>query len=261
MTKTKPAEQWPGNNGPVNKVLTHSKASKEGSEIERGAGDTYINMKQLQREEEKKKLAEHVVEEYIDDLHSIAVDAGSTSQQIIEEMMEKRNFLSILTNNMTAFRQNSTQRVGRSANEFILTGGKYVGLFDALLGYETYTSFQLFNPNVVIIGVSGLIPDKGFFCHGNDEINIKKLLFMKDASTIIIPVDWAKLVRSDSYLFGEIADFKARDDSRRVVVTIPPSQSPGMDSKEFTESRKKYDDQVKKLRNKGIHVDEVSIET
>lgn len=186
-------------------------------------GDAYIIGKQKLQNEEKIKIAKYVLENYIEDYYSVAIDAGSTSQQIIEQMMQNRKFLSILTNNMTAFRQNSKQNVELTANEFILTGGKYVALFDALLGNETINSFELFHPHIVIIGASGFIANKGFFCHGNDEKAVKKLLFEKrNISKVIIPVDYSKLGRSDSYLFGEISDIKIENRQNCEVVIIPP---------------------------------------
>lgn len=244
----------------VGQVFREVIMNKHGDESTK-AGDAYINIKQKMQNEEKKELAKYIVDNYIYDLYSVAVDAGSTLRQIIEEMMLKRNFLSILTNNMTAFRQNSTQRVTESANEFILTGGKYVALFDALLGNETMTSFQLFNPNVVLIGVSGIIAKKGFFCHGNDEVNVKKLLFNKDAAKIVIPVDHSKLGKSDSYIFGETSGFKNRNDTECIVVTMaPPYNDADMLTRKanvLEKQKEVYEQQKKELMEVGIEVHEV----
>jgi len=224
------------------------------------AGDEYIYRKMQQQHEQKQLLADYIVERYVKDLDAVAIDAGSTQQLIVEKMMDTRNFLSILTNNMTAFMRNSKHRIDKSANEFILTGGKYVALFDALLGNETATSFNLFHPTVVIIGVSGLVPEKGFFCHGNDEVNIKKLLFQKKDSTILIPADYSKLGRSDSYLFGETKEFRNRDATTCVVVTAPPpppSPEAGPESQQasaYQEAKRQYDMQKQKLEVEKIIV-------
>lgn len=222
------------------------------------AGSNYISIKLNLQKKEKKRLANFIVDKYIKDLFAVAIDAGSTQQQIIERIMEKKNFLSILTNNMTAFRQNSKQRVKESANEFILTGGKYVALFDALHGIETQNSFETFNPNVVVIGVSGLVPDKGFLCHGNDEVNIKKLLFTKKAPTIIIPIDYKKLGRLDSYSFGTIEGFRNMDGNNRIVVACPPSEPEEMDTeieKKFKEENEAFRMNIDKLRKHGVEVE------
>jgi DeoR/GlpR family transcriptional regulator of sugar metabolism len=224
------------------------------------AGDEYIFRKQQQQHMQKQLLAEYIVKKYVKDLDAVAIDAGSTQQLIVEKMMDTRSFLSILTNNMTAFMRNSRHRIDKSANEFILTGGKYVALFDALLGNETAASFTLFHPTVVIIGVSGLVPGKGFFCHGNDEVNIKKLLFQKKDSTILIPADYSKLGRSDSYLFGDTKEFRNRDATTCVVVTAPPPLVPtenGSDPKhesDYSESKCQYEKHKKNLENEGVIV-------
>ena len=229
------------------------------------AGADYINRKQEIQKREKFRLANYLVNNYIDDLFSVAIDAGSTQQLIIEQMMDTKRFLSILTNNMTAFRQNSTLKVDVSANEFILSGGKYVALFDALLGNETVNSFDLFHPNVAIIGVSGLIASDGFYCHGNDEVNVKKLLFQKKAAKILIPADYSKLGRSDSYGFGKTSEFQNRSGSECIVVTTAPiaPNNKGVDEKVFKKLKSEYEirmniynEEKQKLINSGIKVDE-----
>jgi len=226
-------------------------------------GDEYIFIKQAQQNNQKKLLADHIVENYVQDLDSVAIDAGSTLQLIVETMMGSRNFLSLLTNNMTAFKLNSRNRTEESANEFILTGGKYVSLFDALLGEETAASFERFNPNVVIIGVSGLIPEKGFFCHGNDEVIIKKLLFQKKDSKILIPLDFSKLGRSDSYLFGTTDEFKSTDDTTCIVIAAPPlsptKQAPDSETERYHILKKEYSRRIERLRENGVKVDEVPL--
>ena len=225
-------------------------------------GQDYINIKEKQCHVEKTRLADHIVRKYISDLDAVAVDAGSSLQLIVERMMKTKHYLSILTNNMTAFWRDSRRReVQRNGNEFILTGGKYVALFDALLGNETLTSFELFHPTVVVIGVSGLIPRKGFFCHGNDEKKVKELLFSKRDCTIIIPADHSKLGKPDAYLFGGTGDFKRLSGTRRIVVTVPPAAQDSEGSRGDVEIRSQspYAEQVAALKNEGIEVDEVPL--
>lgn len=257
----------------INEVLIYTdtnRAKLDRKEQQKAkAGDDYINRKQMIQQVEKKLLAHYLVTRHIEDLFSVAIDAGSTQQQIIEQMMLKKRFLSILTNNMTAFRQNSTLEIEKSANEFILTGGKYVALFDALLGNETLNSFDLFYPNVVIIGVSGLRSDDGFYCHGNDEVSVKKLLFQKKVSKILIPADHSKIGRSDSYRFGTMDEFKDRSETTCIVVTSPPVK-PKEEKDQETDKNiiekevhnykiaiEKYKKSITSLKKCGIKVDEV----
>jgi DeoR/GlpR family transcriptional regulator of sugar metabolism len=109
----------------------HVKEVKEKSQIlntdrlgeDEMAGGAYILVKQKLQTLEKQALAYYIVEEYIKNLDAVIVDAGSSQQVIIAEMMTKRKYLAILTNNMTAFRRNSRQGA-KTYNEFILTGGK-----------------------------------------------------------------------------------------------------------------------------------------
>jgi len=245
----------------VGKLITDTENLNSTEQPEKGKKDAsrvYINMKSQLQKEEKRKLAYYIVDKYVENFFAVSIDAGTTQQQIIERLMGKRDFVSLLTNNMTAFRENSSQRVKESSNEFILTGGKFVALFDALHGIETQTSFNMFNPRVVIIGVSGLVAEKGFFCHGNDEVTIKKLLLNKESSRIIIPVDHSKIGRPDSYLFGEIKDFTSDDKIERIIVACPPSEKlTELDKKldSFEAETRKFDENIEKLKSLGVEVD------
>jgi DeoR/GlpR family transcriptional regulator of sugar metabolism len=58
-------------------------------------------------------LADHIARKYVNNLDAVAIDAGSTLQLIVELMMETKKFLSILTNNMTAFRRVQTENPGK----------------------------------------------------------------------------------------------------------------------------------------------------
>ena len=227
-------------------------------ELPKEAGEEYINIKERQQPSSKRLLAYHVVRNYFSGLDAVAIDAGSTLQLIVERMMETKQDLVILTNNMTAFRRDSRRKAQVSRNEFVLTGGKYVAQFDALLGNETLSSFELFNPNVVIIGASGVVPSKGFFCHGNDEKNVKELLFRKDDCTILIPADYSKLGKADSYIFGKMSDFHKTNRKKCVIVTVAPSKQEYTTAVgDYERARQEYEQHIKVLSEQGIVVDVV----
>lgn len=255
MPETKSLEE------PLVAGVLQARLLRSESEYDRTVSE-FIMQRRQERTKEKELLANYVVDKYIPDFSSIAIDAGSTLQQIVEKMMDRRNYLSILTNNMTAFRENSKQRTDVSQNEFILTGGKYVPLFDALMGNETLTSFDLFHPHVAIIGVSGITADRGIFCHGNDEVRIKDMLFKKKVPIVVIPVDYSKLGRTDSYLFGKIEEFKSRSSNKYVVVTVPPmapeKEEPG-GSQNYVDAKTQYESEKKNLIDAGITLEEVPI--
>lgn len=188
----------------------------------------YITQKLDQLIEDKRLIARYIVRTYIRSFDAVAIDAGSTLMLITDEMMNtNQKWLSVLTNNMTAFSK-ASQRSGD--NEFILTGGKYVSLFDALLGKETLHSFTEYYARVVIIGVSGLaIVDKeskgGFFCHGDEEFEVKRMLFQKPTDRRIIPVDFRKIGQMDSYEIGSVSSLGI-DATYAYVVTIKPPALP-----------------------------------
>lgn len=246
---------------PIQTVLQKSEQVKSSvidtSSIEK---EKYMTAKLKHSTEEKNRIAIYITENYIEDFYSVAIDAGSTQLKIIERMMQQKSYLSILTNNMTAFRDNLNISDNNLANEFIFTGGKYVQLFDALHGEETLNSFNVFNPNVVIIGVSGFVIDKGFLCHGNDEVKAKKLLFNKKFSKIIIPIDYSKFGKMDSYSFGTLDEFQSYDNNVKVIVACPPIKPVSEDKQKIDDYKKlkmKFDRQMDILSKKNVQVDVV----
>jgi DeoR/GlpR family transcriptional regulator of sugar metabolism len=253
---TKLLKDGPRHQNHIGKAITV--AQKTAEELPKEPGEEYIKIKERQQPTAKRLLAEHVVRKYVHGLDAVAIDAGSTLELIVERMMQTKQDLVILTNNMTAFRRDTRREAQVSRNEFVLTGGKYVAQFDALLGNETHSSFELFNPNVIIIGASGVVPSEGFFCHGNDEKNVKHLLFDKDDCTILIPVDYTKLGKADSYIFGEMRDFHDTERKKCIIVTVGPSkEGDGAPTGQYDQARKEYEKHIKGLSAQSITVDVV----
>src|SRR5579862_3326834 len=112
----------------------------------------YIDSRDQEQQPEKQDLARRVVEKYIFDFQSVLLDSGTSARYIANEMFRTRRFLSVLTNNMTAY-EGYRKTPGMGGNELILTGGRYFHNYDALLGTATENSIGLFFPNVTIIGV------------------------------------------------------------------------------------------------------------
>ena len=223
--------------------------------ISLSSGNMFIAKKFAMNRTEKSMLARHISDNYIEDFSSIIIDAGSTQQLIIEEIMKDHSYLSILTNNMTAFRLNSGLQIERNSHEFILTGGKYVPRYDALLGRETINSFDSFNPNTLIIGVSGFSSQHGLHCHGNDEVPVKSFLFTKNVNSLIIPLDYSKLGRFDSYVFGPINDLKDIYPLTYTIIICPPARSVNISTSDFKKEIKTFESRIKNIESIGLNLD------
>lgn len=138
----------------------------------------YIRTRMDDQYDVKRQIAIHVASNYVKDFDAVLLDAGSTAEMISEEMFARRQFLSVLTNNMGAYAAYTRARelklvdVGQEegppnrGNELLITGGRYVDIYESLLGEGAIASIKEFIPNIIIIGTSGLRTDEGIFVMG-----------------------------------------------------------------------------------------------
>jgi len=221
--------------------------------IDRGLYYTY---KRKTNDDQKQRIAEFVVENYVEDFHAVLLDAGSTVELIAEEMFKKKIFLTVMTNNMgvyEAYRRVSelafqgkipaVERIlpgeaqsievpANYGNYLLLTGGQYVDVYESLLGDDALHSIDSFTPNLTIIGTSGL-SDEGIFCHGYEESAVKKRLWEKQTDTCLIVTDWTKIGKRDARAFGRLIELckvnGATKATKRVVIVtnLPPDDGSG----------------------------------
>ena len=208
----------------------------------------YYNNKYNQYTAEKRIIAQYVVEKYIKDNASVILDAGSTIEIVAEEMFKKRKTLTVLTNNMGVYTayiasltseandekgfgiessnfNNTSKRAlySPNGNELLLSGGRYVGVYDSLLGSWALESVQKFQPSVIIIGTSGITDEIGICCHGSEESDYKRALATKTTSTLIIVTDFTKFGKYDSFSFAKISELCMKAEEV-IIVTNEPSQ-------------------------------------
>jgi DeoR/GlpR family transcriptional regulator of sugar metabolism len=221
----------------VNSVVPSSlNVQRETVIMERGE---YITSRMRQRFFAKRCIAERVVlENYIQDFNAVLLDAGSTAEMIAEEMFARRKFLSVLTNNMGAYaaytrarkRRDEANAAGTTddkatedsdtgeskadeispnrGNELLVTGGRYVDIYESLLGEGAINSIRDFTPNVIIIGTSGLRCEEGIFCHGAEESAVKNLLLTKPTDIRLVATDWSKIGKRDAHPFGRVEQLR-----------------------------------------------------
>jgi DeoR/GlpR family transcriptional regulator of sugar metabolism len=225
----------------------------------------YIRTKIRGQHAAKQAIAVHIAMEYVRDFDAVLLDAGSTAELVAEEMFANRRFLSVLTNNMGAYASYTRARAAAGAergppaeddseahsllrgNELLITGGRYVDTYEALLGDGTINSIKPFTPNITIIGISGLRWGEGVFCHGAEEAAVKNLLWTKPTDTRLIATDWTKIGRRDAHTFGK-ADQLGVNAKQAVVVTCNPPD-------EIDENqRREFEEQINAMRKASISV-------
>lgn len=212
----------------------------------------YIQIKILDGLASKRTIAKHVATKYVKDFDAVLLDAGSTAELIAEEMFARRRFLSVLTNNMGAYAsytgaralstegssgeqlsENASARGSLLGNELLITGGRYVDTYEALLGDGTIASFESFTPNITIIGISGLRWEEGVFCHGAEEAQVKKLLWTKATDIRMIATDWSKIGKRDAHVFGRLEEVGMNAKEVVLVTCNPPDDIPASMREEF----------------------------
>lgn len=227
----------------------------------------YIRKKMQGQFDAKRIIAEHVATKYVDDFDAVLLDAGSTAEMIAEEMFARRMFLSVLTNNMGAYaaytraRQidtgpsSSPETPSNQGNELLITGGRYVDIYESLLGEGAIASMRAFTPNVIIIGTSGLRCEEGLFCHGSEESAVKKLLWEKPTDIRLVATDWTKIGRRDAQTFAPIEQLGVNAKQAVVVTCEPPRQV--YDT--FPERVQEFENQIRKMEKYNIKVVQVKV--
>lgn len=222
--------------------------------IERLERGHYIKYKKEQRKEVKEKIAEYIASNLVKDFDAVLLDSGSTAETIAQQLFTKRKFLSVMTNNIGAYVAYSQALAPRGElgmsqlNELILTGGRFDVTYEALYGDATIKAIEGFSPNVTIIGVSGLLSRGGAFCHGSEEVRIKKMLWSIQTDIRVIASDWSKIGKRDAFAFGpQITDFKLNAEKAYVVTSRPPRDS----DKKLIE---KFENELEILKTNDIQI-------
>ncbi len=248
--------------------------AKKGHEpVQSGAEDRtlprglYIRTKMEGQFGAKRKIAEHVATHYVQDFDAVLLDAGSTAEMIAEEMFARRKFLSVLTNNLGAYaaytraRQiqaeeaDLTDAPSSQGNELLITGGRYVDIYESLLGEGAIASIRAFTPNVIVIATSGLRCEEGIFCHGSEESAVKKLLWEKPTDIRLVATDWTKIGKRDAHTFAPIEHLSVNAKQAVVVTCEPPRQVYDSDPERVQE----FENQIRKMEKYNIRVVQVKV--
>jgi DeoR/GlpR family transcriptional regulator of sugar metabolism len=247
-----------------NKTAKAAQVSPGETTLTRGL---YISIKTQEEQEAKIFIAKHVVKKYIKDFDAVLLDAGSTAEIIAEEMFSTKKFLSVLTNNMGAYAayvragekiksENAVKNQPIQGNELLISGGRYVDVYESLLGSGALSSIDDFTPNVIIIGTSGLTSEGSIFCHGSEETAVKERLWKKQTDIRLIATDWTKIGKRDAHGFGKVSELHLNAKEAVIVTNLPPKKL----FEEDPERMKEFNSEIENLRKIGITVDTIQTE-
>ena len=269
---TKPRKVVAGRARPDVGKRPRASALRHAEQMARGP---YIQQKLRAGPDMKKALAQRVAEVYVNDFDAVLLDAGSTAECVAEAMFANRRYLSVLTNNMGAYAaytraiaiageklKSGVNPRGRQArgllseNELLLPGGRYDPTYEALFGLQAIEAIGHFSPNITIIGVSGLRwgagEGEGVFCHGSEEVAMKKLLWRLATDTRLVVTDWTKIGRRDAHSFGHLCELGLNARRAVVVTSRPPRDAAAA-------IRREFDDQLGRMEKGNVEVDIVSM--
>jgi DeoR/GlpR family transcriptional regulator of sugar metabolism len=213
--------------------------------------------------EVKRQIAIHIAEKHVKDFDAVLLDAGSTAEMIAEELFARRQFLSLLTNNMGAYAaytrareitvEDSLNVPPNHGNELLVTGGRYVDIYESLLGEGALSSIRDFHPNVIVIGTSGLRCEEGVFCHGSEEAAVKKLLWTKPTDIRLIATDWTKVGKRDAHSFGPVEQLSLNAKHAIIVTCEPPQEA----YEKEPDRVKEFENQLKKMEQHNIMIEKI----
>jgi DeoR/GlpR family transcriptional regulator of sugar metabolism len=226
----------------------------------------YIRRRMVSEHDVKRQIAIHIANKHVKDFDAVLLDAGSTAEMIAEELFAQRQFLSLLTNNMGAYAaytrareiavEDSSENVPPNhGNELLVTGGRYVDIYESLLGEGALSSIRDFHPNVIVIGTSGLRCEEGVFCHGSEEAAVKKLLWTKPTDIRLIATDWTKVGKRDAHSFGPVEQLSLNAKQAIIVTCEPPKEA----YEKETERVKEFENQLKKMEQHNIKVEKIPL--
>jgi hypothetical protein len=140
-------------------------------------------------------------------------------------------------------------------NELLVTGGRYVDIYESLLGEGAISSIKEFTPNVIIIGTSGLRCEEGIFCHGAEESAVKTLLLTKPTDIRLVATDWSKIGKRDAHPFGRVEQLGVNAKLALVVTCEPPRSAYDTEPDRVQE----FDNQIRRMEEHGIRVVKVKV--
>ena len=155
--------------------------------------------KEVSHKNEKQRIAQ-MAASLIEDGDTIALDTGTTTQELARLIIDKRN-LSIVTNDLiiaSYMENNSTANV-------ILIGGTVRKGFHCTIGPSAQLQLAEYNVDKVFMAANGISLEKGITTPGIDMAEVKKTM-MSIAARVIFLSDSSKFGRVSFVKFANLGD-------------------------------------------------------
>ncbi len=167
---------------------------------------------------ERKERIGRCIAQFIKNGESILIDGGTTTLQVARALHVKRQL--IVITNCPAIGE---QMMANGNNQVILTGGELHGMTGVAVGPMAEHAVRQFRTDRVIIGMSSLIIEDGFFTVNPSEAELKRVM-MRCGKEVIVAMDSSKIGKvtlsfvSDFSMVGKLVtdDGISAEDVKRI---------------------------------------------
>jgi DeoR/GlpR family transcriptional regulator of sugar metabolism len=154
--------------------------------MDSASSEAPLKERETQHKEEKERIANFIAQ-FIRNGESIMIDVGTTTMQIAKALRPKRNLV-VVTN----FPALAAEMSNTGGNQVILTGGELRETSGSLVGPLAVHSIRQFRVDRVILGMSAIMPDEGFFTVNPSEAEVKRGM-MQCGKDVIVAMDSSKI--------------------------------------------------------------------
>lgn len=168
---------------------------------DRGLDEPTLKERELHHRGQKERIAQFVAK-IIRNGESLIMDGGSTTLQIAKQLKTKTDLV-IVTNSISI----ADEFINSPECNVIVTGGELRRSTGMMVGPIAEKAMRLFRADRVIIAMSGLLPDEGFFTVNPAEAELKRTM-MDCGKEIIVVMDSSKV---NKVTFSFVSDFSKID--------------------------------------------------
>jgi len=142
----------------------------------------------------KRKLGQAVVEILGDDVRSLIIDSGTTTEEVAKQL-SGRAHLKVMTNGLNV----AAALAGNEGVEIMVTGGTLRRKSMSFYGRQADESLRYMHFDCFILGVDGFDMKVGIATHFEPEASLNRVM-CKAASKVIAVTDSSKFGRRGSYV-------------------------------------------------------------
>lgn len=140
------------------------------------------------------------VSKYINDGDTIAINAGTTSYLVAQELLNKKN-LKIITNSIPI----ATELNNQENIEIVLLGGTINSHYSFTFGPDAIRQLERYRMNKSIISVDGVHMDSGITSYHQEEIELSSKM-MKLSQIRMVIADYSKIGRESFAKISNITE-------------------------------------------------------